>query len=201
MNFKQLTDETFAKAWECYHGLMTDLPTAGMEDWKFTQGFYYGLSQEVKEHIDALAGGTFLMLNAKKVRALFEKLSASERESEEYGLKEDSRTTKIDPLTRKFQGMALTQPAMSEMHQSEKEILAQSSDKKKMPISRISSDAILNKLQNRLSGPALPTISCILGPFKVHHVLCDWGASMNIFPKMVYDCLDEDPLVPTPHQL
>jgi hypothetical protein len=23
------------------------------------------------------------------------------------------------------------------------------------------------------------------------------GASMNILPKMVYDCLDEDPLVPT----
>jgi hypothetical protein len=24
---------------------------------------------------------------------------------------------------------------------------------------------------------------------------------MNILPKMVYDCLDEDPLVLTPHQL
>jgi hypothetical protein len=24
---------------------------------------------------------------------------------------------------------------------------------------------------------------------------------MNILPKMVYDCLEEDPLVPTPHQL
>jgi hypothetical protein len=24
---------------------------------------------------------------------------------------------------------------------------------------------------------------------------------MNILPKMVYDCSDEDPLVPTPHQL
>jgi hypothetical protein len=32
-------------------------------------------------------------------------------------------------------------------------------------------------------------------------VLCDWGASMNILPKMVYDYLDEDPLVPTPNQL
>jgi hypothetical protein len=24
---------------------------------------------------------------------------------------------------------------------------------------------------------------------------------MNILPKMVYDCLDEDPLIPTPHEL
>jgi hypothetical protein len=81
---------------------MTDLLTVGMEDWEFTQGFYYGLSQEAKEHIDAHAGGTFFMLNADKARALFEKLFASERESEEYGLKEDSCTAEIEPLTRKF---------------------------------------------------------------------------------------------------
>jgi hypothetical protein len=97
--------------------------------------------------------------------------------------------------------MALTQPAASEMHQTEQEILAQPSDGKKMPMSKISSNAILDELQNRLSGPALPTLPCILGPFKVHHALCDWGASMKILPKMVYDCFDEDPLVPIPHQL
>jgi hypothetical protein len=77
------------------------------------------LSQEVKEYIDALAGGTFFMLNAEEVRALFKKLSTSERESEEHGLKENSHTVEIDPLTRKFQGMALTQPAASETHQAE----------------------------------------------------------------------------------
>jgi hypothetical protein len=74
MNFNQLADKTFAEAWERYHGLMTDPPTAGMEDWKLTQGFYCGLSQEAKEHIDTLAGGIFFMLNAGEVRALFEKL-------------------------------------------------------------------------------------------------------------------------------
>jgi hypothetical protein len=42
------------------------------------------------------------MLNAEEVRALFEKLSTSEREGEERGLKENSRIVKIDPLTRKF---------------------------------------------------------------------------------------------------
>jgi hypothetical protein len=97
--------------------------------------------------------------------------------------------------------MALTQPAASETHQVEQEILAQPSDGTKMSMSKISSDAILDKLQNRLSGPALPIVTCILGLFKVHHALCDWRASMNILPKMVYDCLDDDPLVPTPHQL
>jgi hypothetical protein len=113
------------------------------------------------------------MLNAEEARALFKKFSASERESEEYGLKENFHTVEIDPLRRKFQGMALTQPAASETHQAEQEILAQPSDGKKMLMSRISSNAILDKLQNRLSGQALPTVSCILEPFKVHHALCD----------------------------
>jgi hypothetical protein len=38
----------------------------------------------------------------------------------------------------------------------------------------ISSDAILDKLWNRLSGLALPTVPCFLGPIKVHHALYDW---------------------------
>jgi hypothetical protein len=172
MSFKQLADETLTEAWERYHGFMTDLLTAGMEDWEFNQGFYCGLSQEAKEHIDAPAGETFFMLNAKKVRALFEKLSASKRESEEYGSKENSRTVEIDPLTRKFYGMALTHLVASETYQAEQEILAQPSDGKKMPMSKINSNGILDKLRNRLSGPAPPTVPCILGPFKVHHAVC-----------------------------
>jgi hypothetical protein len=56
MSFNHLADDTFTEAWERYHGSMIDLPTTGMEGWEFTQGFYYGLSQEAKEHIDALAG-------------------------------------------------------------------------------------------------------------------------------------------------
>jgi hypothetical protein len=70
-----------------------------------------------------------------------------------------------------------------------------------MRMYRTSGNAILDKLQNRLSRPALPTVPCILGPFKVHHALYHWVASMNILPKMVYDCLDKNPLIPTPHQL
>jgi hypothetical protein len=102
MNFNQLADKTFVEAWEHYHCLMIDLPTADMEDWEFAQGFYYGLSQKAKEHIDTLARGTFFMLNAEEERALFKKLSTLERESEEHGLKENSHTVEIDPLTRKF---------------------------------------------------------------------------------------------------
>jgi hypothetical protein len=60
------------------------------------------LSQEAKEHFDTLAGGTFFMLNAEEARALFEKLSTSKRDSDQHGLKENSRIVKIDPLIRMF---------------------------------------------------------------------------------------------------
>jgi hypothetical protein len=66
MSLMQLADETLAEAWEHYHGFMIDHPTVSMENWEFTQGFYCGLSQEAKEHIDAIVGGTFFMLNAEK---------------------------------------------------------------------------------------------------------------------------------------
>jgi hypothetical protein len=102
MSFKELAGESIAEAWERYHLFMAGLPVAKMKDWDFTQGFYYGLSQEAKEHIDNLAGGTFFLLKTQEARALFEKITASERESEEYDAKENSRATKIDLLTQKF---------------------------------------------------------------------------------------------------
>jgi hypothetical protein len=56
MSFKQLVGESVAEAWERYHLFVLDLAVTGMEDWDFTQGFYYGLSQEANEHIDTHAG-------------------------------------------------------------------------------------------------------------------------------------------------
>jgi hypothetical protein len=131
MSFKQLVGESIAEAWECYHLFMGNLPVVGMEDWDFTHGFYYGLSQEAKGHIDNLAGGTFFILKTQEARALFEKITTSERESEEYDAKENSRATKIDPLTQKFRGLSLNQTSASEEHQAEQEFQAQPSYGKK----------------------------------------------------------------------
>jgi hypothetical protein len=119
MSFKQLVGESIAEAWERYHLFVADLPVAGMEYWDFTQGLYYGLSQEAKEYIDNLAGGTFFLLKTQEAWALFEKITVSERESEVYDAKENSRATKIDPLTQKFRGLALNQTSASEEHWAE----------------------------------------------------------------------------------
>jgi hypothetical protein len=57
------------------------------------------LPQEAKEHIDNLAEGTFFLLKTQEAQALFEKITTSKRESEEYDAKENSCVTKLDPLT------------------------------------------------------------------------------------------------------
>jgi hypothetical protein len=114
MSFNQLAGESKAKPWERHQLFVADLLVARMEDWDFTQGLYYGCSQEAKEHIDNLAGGTFFLLKTQEDRALFQKITASERESEEYDAKENFRATKIDPLTQKFWGPALNQTSASE---------------------------------------------------------------------------------------
>jgi hypothetical protein len=132
MTFKQLAGESIAEAWERYHLFMADLPVAGMEDWDFTQGFYYGLSQEAKKHIDNLARGTFFLLKTQETRALktqetralFEKITANERESEEYDAKENSHATKINPPIQKFWGLPLNQTSASEEHRAEQEFQA-----------------------------------------------------------------------------
>jgi hypothetical protein len=46
MSFKKLAGESIVEAWERYHLFMAYLPVDRMEDWDFTQGFYYGLSQD-----------------------------------------------------------------------------------------------------------------------------------------------------------
>jgi hypothetical protein len=88
MSFKQLVGESIAEAWERYHLFVLDLAVTGMEDWDFTQGFYYGLSQEANEHIDKHAGWTFLLIKTQEAWALFEKITTHERESEECDAKE-----------------------------------------------------------------------------------------------------------------
>jgi hypothetical protein len=66
MSFMQHAGESIAEAWEQYHLFMADLLVARMEDWHITQGLYYGLPQEAKEHIDNHAGGTFFLLKAQE---------------------------------------------------------------------------------------------------------------------------------------
>jgi hypothetical protein len=49
-----------------------------MEEWLVMQGFYHGLTQKAREHLDATAGGSFLSLTVGKAKLLMEKISENQ---------------------------------------------------------------------------------------------------------------------------
>jgi hypothetical protein len=59
------------------------------------------------------------------------------------------------------------------------------------------SAAILDDLPDKMSDPGVPTISCLIGTQKFDQALWDHGASVSVMPKIIYDQLNHDSLVPT----
>jgi hypothetical protein len=59
------------------------------------------------------------------------------------------------------------------------------------------SATILDGLPNKMGDTSVPTISCLIGTQKFDQALCDLKASMSVKPKVMYDQLNHDSLVPT----
>jgi hypothetical protein len=59
------------------------------------------------------------------------------------------------------------------------------------------SSAILDGLPDKMGDLGVPTISCLISTLKFDQALCDLGASVSIMPKVIYDQLNHDSLVPT----
>jgi hypothetical protein len=57
--------------------------------------------------------------------------------------------------------------------------------------------AILDGLLDKMGDLGVPTISYPIGTKKFDHALCDLRASMSIMPKVIYDQLNLDSLIPT----
>jgi hypothetical protein len=59
------------------------------------------------------------------------------------------------------------------------------------------SSTILDGLPDKMGDPGVPTISCLIGAQKFDQALRDLRASMSIMPKVIYNQLNHDSLVPT----
>jgi hypothetical protein len=59
------------------------------------------------------------------------------------------------------------------------------------------SDAILDDLPDKMGDTGVPTISSLIGTQKFDQALWDHGASVSVIPKVIYDQLNHDSLVPT----
>jgi hypothetical protein len=57
--------------------------------------------------------------------------------------------------------------------------------------------AILDDLPDKMSDPDVPTMSCLIGTQKFDQALWDHGASVSVIPKVIYDQLNHDSMVPT----
>jgi hypothetical protein len=57
--------------------------------------------------------------------------------------------------------------------------------------------ATLDDLPDKMGYPGVPTISCLIGTQKIDRALWDHRASMGVTPKLIYDQLNYDSLVPT----
>jgi hypothetical protein len=59
------------------------------------------------------------------------------------------------------------------------------------------SSAILDGLPDKMGDPDVPIISCLIGTQKFDQALCDLRASVSVMPKVIYNQLNHDSLVPT----
>jgi hypothetical protein len=59
------------------------------------------------------------------------------------------------------------------------------------------SAAILDDLLDKMGHPGVPTISCLILTQKFDQALWDHGGRMSVMPKVMYDKLNHDFLVPT----
>ena len=67
---QQLPDETIPEAWERLQEYIQACPHHGMEEWLIIQNFFHGLNQQAKDHVDAIAGGSFLSLDVAGAKML-----------------------------------------------------------------------------------------------------------------------------------
>ena len=61
-SFQQQHDESVPESWERLQDYISECTHHGMENWLLMQTFYYGLTNSIRETMDAAAGGAFLSL-------------------------------------------------------------------------------------------------------------------------------------------
>jgi hypothetical protein len=67
----------------------------------------------------------------------------------------------------------------------------------KLVFAKRCSAAILDGLTDKMGDLGVQTISYLIGTQKFDQALCDLGESVSVMPKVIYDKLNHDSLVPT----
>jgi hypothetical protein len=126
-----------------------------MEEWLLMQGFYHGLTQKAREHLDATAEGSFLSLTVGKAELLMEKISENQGwsqdhsqycyQSEETIAEVNALSTKMDDLLNGLTRGLNTRRIIGRLKQHTNKI--QTSQTRSLCISQIGDS---NKIKNRI---------------------------------------------------
>ena len=73
-SFHQQFDKTILEAWECLNEYICTYPDHRIDKWIIIRGFYHGLTDMARSHLDASAGGAFLQKNVKDAKDLIGKM-------------------------------------------------------------------------------------------------------------------------------
>jgi hypothetical protein len=112
----------------------------------------------------------------------------------------DRTSTEVNILSRVLFKISLTELKVEAELRSKKEeeILGMASPKDISDTHLLPcSAAILDDLPDKMGDQGVPTISCLIGTQKFDQALWDHRASMSVLPKIIYDQLNHDSLVPT----
>ena len=114
LSFKKASNETIPEAWERLQEYILACLHHGMDNWLILQSFYNGLTQTVRDHVDAAASGAFFSLSPERATSLVEKMVSNQDWSDDrlqscqqrmHSVKEaDMLAAKIDLLLKKFEG-------------------------------------------------------------------------------------------------
>ena len=82
-SFRQKTEETIPKAWECLQEYIRECPHHGIKEWLLIQCFYHGLTPDARSHLDADARGSFISLNVVQAKKLIENIVTNQEWNDE----------------------------------------------------------------------------------------------------------------------
>jgi hypothetical protein len=93
-----------------------------MEEWLLMKGFYHGLTQKTREHLDATAEGSFLSLTLGKAKKLMEKIADNQswsQDNTQYCLQSEEAAEEVNALSTKMDALLswLDQRAKYKEHQ------------------------------------------------------------------------------------
>jgi hypothetical protein len=187
LSFQQQHNESVPEVWEHFQDYILECPHRGMENWPLMQTFYHGLTTSTHETMDVVARGAFLSLTIRDATALVEKMASNQGWNEESQIAQ--LASSVPPADK---GKIPGQPEELETINLV-DIFNEGWYYSDQPSGGWKDES----LPEKKGDPGRPVIPIAIGLNTFEEGVCDFGASVNIMPKVIYKKIYRDPLLYT----